>query len=438
MMKDGIVAEQGFRIDLMKHNGVFASMAKEQALQPLAPRADDTWHDASLVQDQIEADLNGPARQSFRASLRPASITSFYDLRNDYGGRPLSRQTHTPTGRSDELRRRRGSQALQPFGRAPSSYQAQQSDSRNQRRLSRAQKTLSWSEEDLKNGPYHIARTEPVSGQSVEKISVDDLKESHLESHSSTQSKTKRSLILAPFSICLSRRSQSSTQLSATRILKGWYPYIPDKELLIFGIVASVASGVCNPIWSFFMAKLISVVGAGDVSSVSRQGGVLIAICAAQGICEWLQHYTLNRAAATWTASIRDAAFKKVLAQDKGWFDGQANSPERLLHHLITDVHDMRHLVSNVLARVVQVTFMMGVALIWAVAVRWRLTLVSFAIAPIYIANLIFTSRTTATAENHNKSRREMVARTFYEVSEARMWLMVRVSPTYAVSAQWR
>jgi ATP-binding cassette subfamily B (MDR/TAP) protein 1 len=208
------------------------------------------------------------------------------------------------------------------------------------------------------------------------------------------------------------------------KLIPRWFATVPNKPLLYVGLAAGVAHGVCTPLWSFYIAKMINLVGAGDTHGVAHQGGILVAVSAAQGAAEWLKYWALFRVAAQWTAQIRDEAFTKVLAQDKAWFDESENAPQRLLQNLIKDVDDMRHLIATVVAGAIVVIVMVNVSVIWSLAVGWKLTLVGIAIAPVYIGVVAFTDSTTGRAEEKNKGYREALAKTFYEVSISKYKVM--------------
>jgi ATP-binding cassette subfamily B (MDR/TAP) protein 1 len=59
---------------------------------------------------------------------------------------------------------------------------------------------------------------------------------------------------------------------------------------------------------------------------------------------------------------------------------------------------------------------MLSVGLIWALVRGWQLTLVGFAIAPVFVLTMIVQSRLVAKCELRNKRAREDVAKGYYEV----------------------
>jgi ATP-binding cassette subfamily B (MDR/TAP) protein 1 len=200
-------------------------------------------------------------------------------------------------------------------------------------------------------------------------------------------------------------------------LLRYYFPTIPQKLLVIVGLVSAIAHGISTPIWSFFLAKLMAIVGAGGTDpGLTKWGLVLLALSAAQGVVYWIQEYTLFCIGAKWSGIVRTAAFGRVLQQDKGWFDESANSPARLVQNLIKDADDMRQIIGSVMGKIVVFISMVGLGIIWALVVDWRLTLVGIALAPVFAVMMVVQDTLIGKAEVANKRRREDLARTFYDV----------------------
>jgi ATP-binding cassette subfamily B (MDR/TAP) protein 1 len=60
---------------------------------------------------------------------------------------------------------------------------------------------------------------------------------------------------------------------------------------------------------------------------------------------------------------------------------------------------------------------MVGMGLIWAMIVQWRMTLVGLSVGPALAAVVVLNESMVGKAEVRNKLKREAVAKTFYEVS---------------------
>ena len=200
-------------------------------------------------------------------------------------------------------------------------------------------------------------------------------------------------------------------------VLWTYLPTLPRRTYLFLGLLGAVGHGVATPIWSFFLSKLMTIVGSGGTDpSLTKFGLIVLALCAAQALADWFQLYFLYALAAMWTDKIRAEAYARILAQDKTWFDESLHSPVRIVQSLIKDVDDMRLLVASVIGKFTVFVVMVGFGIIWAITVEWRLTLIGVALAPVFAVSIGLNNNMISAAEIRNKAKREAVARTFYEV----------------------
>lgn len=445
VMKDGLVAEHGFRSDLMKKTpihgqplGVFASMAAEQAIEPLAPKIEDpqAWVDS---EEMLEAEFaQGIPRPSSRPhtpsfSLRPGSVM-YLDILEEYahGARFSALEERPPSTRP----------------------------------LSRAQKTLTWAKEDLDEkldsrrnsfashrGSFVGTRASLYAGSRNSLVSASrnsllvpgtPARISRLPSYDGTLS-TRHSVYgrTTPARNTVYDRRQRTLSQNLEDDLKGeedvavglpsepvpaklpgifalllqHLPSMPSKHLVVLGILGSIGHGVSTPIWSAFLTRLMQAVGTGgDSPGLTENALIVLAISAAQAIAYFLQEFCLNAVASHWTAQIRGVAYASVLAQDKAWFDEPENGPSRLVQILVKDADDMRALMSQVVAKFSVFVAMVGLGIIWAMIIQWRLTLVGVAMAPAFAIIIMVNEVLVGKAESTNKAKREALAKTFYEV----------------------
>lgn len=208
-------------------------------------------------------------------------------------------------------------------------------------------------------------------------------------------------------------------QTSFMRLIYETWPTIPLKPLVVLGIIASIASGAMTPIFSFVLSRLqfeVSI-GANNLSAINVFGGISLAVAASDGILIGLKFFIMEFVAMEWVNNLRKTCFNLVLAQDKKWFDKTQNSTVRLVQILIKDGDDARNLLATVLAQSLVVVAMLGVGLIWALARGWQLTLVGFAIAPVFIVTMAVQTNLVEKCEYRNKRAREDIAKGYYDVS---------------------
>ena len=215
----------------------------------------------------------------------------------------------------------------------------------------------------------------------------------------------------------ISSPEPSSTSL--WQLIRVVYATMPQKPLVLLGIIVCLISGAMTPIFSFLLSRLFFEVsiGAKDVSTINKFGGIVLAVAAADGIFMGLKYSIMEYAAVNWVNKVRRACIKLVLAQDKKWFDKSDNSSVRLMQILIKDGDDARSLIATVLGQCLVVVAMLSVGLIWALVRGWQLTLVGFAIAPVFVAAMVIQTKLVATCEVRNKRAREDVAKGYYDVS---------------------
>jgi ATP-binding cassette subfamily B (MDR/TAP) protein 1 len=216
-------------------------------------------------------------------------------------------------------------------------------------------------------------------------------------------------------------------QESFLSVCRAAYPTIPHKPLLALGMLFAVISGSITPLFSFMLSRLLFEVskGAQDVSVINAFGGIVLAIAVADGLFVGLKFIVFETAAMLWVNRLRTTCYRLVLGQDKRWFDRSDNAAVKLCQILTRDGDDARSLISAVFAQGIVVVSMLAVGLIWALVRGWQLTLVGFAIAPVFILTMVVQSRLVAKCELRNKRAREDVAKGYYDVgmSLLTVWL---------------
>ncbi|KAG8678292.1 hypothetical protein FRC09_019959, partial [Ceratobasidium sp. 395] len=199
-------------------------------------------------------------------------------------------------------------------------------------------------------------------------------------------------------------------------VVKRFYPTVPNKALVVFGLLVSLASGAMTPIFSFLLATLMSEVAAGgrNVPLITRYALLVLLAAAGDGLTGGLKFFIMEVAAMNWVTALRDRCFERILAQDKRWHDDPAHSPVTVAQVLIKDGDDARTLVAVVLGQCVTVATMVLVGLVWAMAMGWQLTLVGIGVGPVFALVMVFQVRASGNIELKNKRAREEVAKQYY------------------------
>ncbi|KAJ8496097.1 hypothetical protein ONZ45_g12592 [Pleurotus djamor] len=210
----------------------------------------------------------------------------------------------------------------------------------------------------------------------------------------------------------------AASPLGFWQLLWAIYPTVPYKPLLFVGLVICVCSGAMTPIFSYLLSQLMFEVsiGASNVRIINSFGGLVLGIAALDGFLLGFKYFLMETIASSWVMRIRNIAYEKLLAQDKKFFDKANNISPRFVQILVKDGDDARNLIAVVIGQCLVVTAMLGVGLIWALARGWQLTLVGFAIAPVFAITMAVQTRLVTKCEVRNKRAREDVARGYYSV----------------------
>jgi len=207
-------------------------------------------------------------------------------------------------------------------------------------------------------------------------------------------------------------------QGSIFSVIRAAYPTMPCKPLIGLGVALAIISGALTPVFSFMLSRLLFEVarGAKDVSVVNTFGGIILALSIADGLAIGLKFLVFETAGQLWVTRLRMTCYRLLLAQDKRWFDRSENAAAKLCQVLTRDGDDARALISIVISQSLVVFSMFAGGLIWALGRGWQLTLVGFAIGPVFIVTMVVQSRLVAKCELRNKRAREDVAKGYYEV----------------------
>jgi len=206
---------------------------------------------------------------------------------------------------------------------------------------------------------------------------------------------------------------------SLLAVARFFWPTLPQKWLIILGMIVSLVSGAMMPIFSFlFSVMLVKVASVGTIGMgpITRVSLFVLLVAFGDGFFSGLKLFIMEVAGFNWINGMRRKNFPRILSQDKKWFDEPANTPERIVHILMQDGDDARALVVTVLAQFLVVVSMVTVGFIWALVLGWQLTLAGLAFAPVFAIVMALQARMMAKFELRNKRFREEVARNYHDV----------------------
>ncbi|KAF7291498.1 p-loop containing nucleoside triphosphate hydrolase protein [Mycena kentingensis (nom. inval.)] len=201
------------------------------------------------------------------------------------------------------------------------------------------------------------------------------------------------------------------------QLLRDLYPAIPNKPLVLLGLVACLLSGTITPIFSFLLSRLLFEVstGAQDTSIINKFGFLVLGIAAADGLFMDLKFFLMQGTAMSWINHLRNIGFAGVLKQDRRWFDSHNSETGRVARVLIADGDDARELLAVVAGQLLVVSALFGVGMIWALLKGWQLALAGFAVVPVFALAMVGQARLAARCEAKNKAARDDIGRRYQE-----------------------
>ncbi|KAL2261151.1 hypothetical protein VTK26DRAFT_4625 [Humicola hyalothermophila] len=173
-------------------------------------------------------------------------------------------------------------------------------------------------------------------------------------------------------------------------ILKTVWPTLDrtGKGELVLGLLLCLVIAGSTPSFSFFFANLLQELWLPPdyPSQAAKWTGVLAAIAVIDASSTFLGYFFLERVAQKWVNTLRAEAIKRILNQPKSWFDRASHSPARVTQCLDRNAEEMRKLVGMFVPILLTVTAMILASVLWALSIRWDLTLVTLTGVPVTLA----------------------------------------------------
>ncbi|KAK0725226.1 P-loop containing nucleoside triphosphate hydrolase protein [Lasiosphaeris hirsuta] len=176
---------------------------------------------------------------------------------------------------------------------------------------------------------------------------------------------------------------------SMTAILRTVWPTLDSmgKIQLALGLLMCLVMAGSNPVFSFIFTQLLGTfwLPEGRQEAGSKWASYLTIVAVVDAASIFLAYLFMERAAQKWVNALRAEAIKRILSQPKSWFDKPNHSPSRIAQCLDRNAEEMRKLLGMFVPILLTVTCMILSSLIWALVIRWDLTLVTLAGAPVAI-----------------------------------------------------
>lgn len=206
------------------------------------------------------------------------------------------------------------------------------------------------------------------------------------------------------------------------------WPNLSLKQRIIFilGLLSCVVAAAAIPVFSYLLARLLSSFWAPSnrLSAGQKWAIILLGVAVADGVSNFLSRYLMEYAGQSWISTLRIEALKRILRQPKAWFDTSGNSVGKINECLDRNAEEMRNLVGRFLPSVLIVVVMILAALIWALTVSWKFTLVALSPAPLFFASMkssaYFTGKWEAKCNEGSEAASAISWQTFVNVRVVR------------------
>ena len=166
-----------------------------------------------------------------------------------------------------------------------------------------------------------------------------------------------------------------------------------DRFIMVIGFIAAFIVAAASPAFALIFAELAKTfyISVNQEAEARKWALCMIGIAVIDGFASYCSHYALEHSGQAWVNFLRVEALKRMLEQPKAWFDQKQHAPERISEYLDRNAEEMRNLIGRFLGTAFIVFWMLGISIVWALVVSWRLTLVSLVGVPaMYLITRVF------------------------------------------------
>ncbi|KAL3466068.1 P-loop containing nucleoside triphosphate hydrolase protein [Aspergillus heterothallicus] len=195
------------------------------------------------------------------------------------------------------------------------------------------------------------------------------------------------------------------------------------RALLIVGVLCTLAHAAATPIFSYLLSRLL-LTFYNTTNGSMRWALAVLGVAIGDAFTNYLMYYLLDICGQVWVDHLRKSAFQRVLDQSRVWFEDERNTAGELSICLHESGEEVRNLLTRFSGYILVSASVTLMAIIWSLAMSWKLTLVALACGPvIYIltrgfetTNGIWDRRCTAARAKTS----EVFVETFAEIRTVR------------------
>lgn len=154
------------------------------------------------------------------------------------------------------------------------------------------------------------------------------------------------------------------------------------------GILISIGTSILNPVFSFFISKLIYGIvpinknGTLDTHQELKWSMISTSIAIIIGILGFISSVTLGFCSERFCKIVRKLSFDRILSQNVKYFENiNANEFSTLL---INDMRDLRNITSGTFPHLLSGIGITICCIIWTLIIGWKFALVGFSMFPLF------------------------------------------------------
>ncbi|KAL2814262.1 P-loop containing nucleoside triphosphate hydrolase protein [Aspergillus granulosus] len=209
---------------------------------------------------------------------------------------------------------------------------------------------------------------------------------------------------------------QSNIQNPIRRTIQSILPSLSPKHrlLLFIGILCTLAHATATPIFSYLLSRLLTTFYSHSNDSM-RWALAVLGVAIGDAFTNYLMYYLLDVCGQVWIDHLRKTAFQHILDQARIWFEDERNTAGELstcLHASGEEVRNVLTRFSGYILVAVSVTLM---AVVWSLAMSWKLTLVALACGPVIYAITRGFETTSGIWERRCTTARTKISEVFVE-----------------------
>lgn len=171
--------------------------------------------------------------------------------------------------------------------------------------------------------------------------------------------------------------------LSITAVLRTVWPLVdwPTRLTLILGLLCCLIHSAATPVFGYLLAQMMSTFYIPkDQKRLAQTYALLIlGVSITDGLATYGYNFFFELSAQRWANVLKSESLKRMLFQPREFFDREENSVSKLAECLDQFAEEARNLPGRFFCILIIMFFTVTIAIIWALAICWKLSLVAVA-----------------------------------------------------------